>query len=239
MRTKLKRIRELFPLNDRTKLLVSICAAGAVLLTAMLLPLAFRTAPETGTTEQPASVRDRFSLFAEYWQRGPEESALSISRPEKLDDRTKTDCEERMRKLAERCVDDRALAYTAPTGSEYTAIRDESGTEILLCRMWLEARGDWQNWLDVCFDADSGEIYYLYLSRECLTNRQLYADAAVPDVAGITAGISDAYGWTLRWLDDNGSDSAAAVFETEQGTVCYQIDCKAFDALIDVKLCCR
>jgi hypothetical protein len=235
---KLKKIRDLFPLNDRTKLLVSICAAGAVLLAAMLLPLAFRSRVGTAP-EEPGAERDRFALFADYWLRGPEESALGVSHPDKLREGTKTACEERMRMLVERCAEDHALNYTGPTGSEYTVIRDESGTQILLCRMWLEARGDWQNWLDVCFDAESGEIYYLYLSRECLTNRQDYQTAAPPDPAGIAEQLAEGYGWKLRWLDQSDSGSSAAVYETESGTVCYQIDCKTFDTLIDIKLCCR
>ena len=235
---KLKKIRELFPLNDRAKLLVSICAAGAVLLAAMLLPLAFR-ASDGNVSEKPDTPRDRFALFAEYWLRGPEESALSISHPDKLSETTKTACEDQMRKLVERCAEDHALNYTGPTGSEYTMIRDESGTQLLLCRMWLEARGDWQNWLDVCFDAENGEIFYFYLSRECLTNRRDYQTGTVPDAAGVAGILSETYGWTLRWLDPNDAGSTAAVFETENGTVCYQIDCKAFDTLVDIKFCCR
>ena len=72
-------------------------------------------------------------------------------------------------------------------------------------------------------------------------NRNVLAEVFLGDFreAALCAQLAETYGWTLRWLDPNDTGSSAAVFETENGTVCYQIDCKVFDALIDIKLCCR
>ena len=161
-----------------------------------------------------------------------------MTKEEKPSQETTRACAAVMRRLVEECVNDRQLSYEAPDGSEYTLITDENGAQVRLCRMWLEARGDWQNWLDACFDADSGELYYLYLSRECLRNQNQYSGMGGLNARDVADSLAEGYGWTLRWLDE-GKEGAAALFTTENGTACYQIDCRSYDTLIDVKLCCR
>ena len=235
----MKKIRELFPWDDRTRLMFSAAAVGVILLAAILLPLAFRT-DGRGAAGQNQSKTDKFSLFAGYWERGPEECGFSISRPESLSEETKERCETVMRTLMARCINDQALDYAGPTGSEYTVISDVNGEELQLCRMWLEQQGDWQNWMDVCFDAETGQVYYLYLSRECLHNQSDYAEQMqVPDLRGLADGLASEYGWSLRWMSGDSDGSAAAVFRTGDSMVCYQIDCRAFDALVDIKFCCK
>ena len=224
--------------SDRTKLLVSVCAVGCVLIAAMLLPLAFRAAP---APDEPAgmTLEERTRMFADYWTNGPDESGFTVEKPDPVPRQMRETCETVMRTTIARSIDDRALADFAPTGSEYTIVSDGDGREIHVCRMWLEARGDWQNWLDVCMDADTGEIYYFYLSRECLTNRKLYPAAEEADAAQIAEQLAAENGWTLRYLAEEDGGAAAAVFSSAGGTLCYQIDCRIYDALIDVKLGCR
>ena len=232
----MKKARKLF-LDERYKLLLTCAAAVVLLLTALLLPLAFRGTEEVETPGL-ASAEEKRRLFADYWLLGPVEPGITVTKEENPSPGTVRACEAVMERLVAECIDDRQLAYDAPNGSEYTRLSDDSDTQVQLCRMWLEARGDWQNWLDVCFDAESGELYYLYLSRECLSNRNKYGALSGLSARDIADSLAEEYDWTLRWLEE-GKESAAALFTTGLGTACYQIDCRSYDMLIDVKLCCR
>lgn len=232
----MKRARKL-RLDDRAKLLLTSGLAAVLLITALLLPLAFRGG-EAPVAPAAASEGKR-RLFADYWLLDPAELGITVTKESNVSRETAQACEAVMQRLVEECIDDRQFYYEVPDGSEYTTLRDASGTQVRLCRMWLEAQGDWRNWLDACFDAESGEVYYLYLSRECLTNRSDYGRDQGGDVRTVAEGLASAYGWTLRWLEE-GAESASALFTgADGGTACYQIDCRCYEMLVDVKLCCR
>ena len=224
--------------GERTKLLLSIGAVVLVLIAAMLLPLAFRTAPGGEEPAAALTLEERTRMFADYWTLGAEAAGFNVTKPDPVPRKMKETCETVMRTLIARSIDDQGLEDLTPTGSEYTVVTDGEGREIQLCRMWLEKRGDWQNWMDVCFDADSGELYYYYLSRECLTNRKLYERPDL-DAEGIAASLAEDYGWTLRYLAEEADGGAAALYSSAGGTLCYAISCRVYDALIDIKLCCR
>ena len=236
----MKKLRDLLQLDDRMQMIASAAAVGAVLIAAMLVPLAFRTSgagAEQSDGDPPAS---RSAVFAAYWNDAPGGENIRVEKPENVPEKQTELCETVMQTLIARCISDQGVDTPEPTGREYTVLHDESGTELQLCRMWLEVRGDWQNWLDVCFDSSTGELYYLYLSRECLTNGQNYPSGEEPvNAAYIADTLAREYGWTLRSLSGGESGSAAAVFSSGSGTLCYQIDCKIYDALVDIRLCCR
>ncbi len=223
--------------SDRAKLLFSFCGTALVLIAAMLLPLGFRTSPGAEHTAAAMTLEERTQMFADYWTNGAEAGGYLVEKPDPVPRKMKETCETVARTLIARAIDDRALADTTPTGSEYTVVSDGAGRELKLCRMWLERRGDWQNWLDVCMDAETGEIYYFYLSRECLTNRKSYS---LPEQAGpsqIAESLATENGWTLRRLAEEES-GAVAVYSSAGGTLCYTISCRLYDALIDVKIAC-
>ena len=235
MKKLLERLR---PESDRTKLFASIGAVVLVLIVAMLLPLAFRTDPAADKSPAALTLEERSLMFAAYWNEGAETGGFTVEKPDPVPRRMKETCETVMRTIIARSIDDHALSDAMPTGSEYTVVSDGDGRELKLCRMWLERRGDWQNWLDVCMDADTGELYYFYLSRECLTNRKNYAPPEQTRAEQIAELLATENGWTLRWLADE-DGAAAAVYSTPGGTLCYEISCRVYDALIDVKLACR
>ena len=236
MKKLLERLR---PDSDRKKLIASACAVGLVLIAAMLLPLAFRTAPDASPPPAELTQAERMRMFADYWTLGAEASGFTVTKPETVPHRMRETCETVMHTLIARSIDDRGLSDPTPTGSEYTYVSDGAGREIAVCRMWLEARGEWQNWMDVCMDAETGALYYFYLSRECLTNRRNYS---VPDNAGceqIAETLAAENGWTLRHLAEAGDGAALAVYAADGGTLCWQISSRVYDALIDVKVSCR
>ena len=223
--------------SDRTKLLVSVCAVALVVVAAILLPLAFRTAP---TGEDPVSgmtLEERTQMFAEYWNLGAEDSGFTVMKPDPVPKKMKETSETVMRTIIARNIDDKGLDDLSPTGSEYTVVSDGE-REIHICRMWLEKRGDWQNWLDVCFDADTGELYYFYLSRALLTNRSLYQQEHT-DAAAVAEKLAGDNGWTLRYFAEGTDGAATALYSTPGGTLCYDVSCRVYDALVDIKLSCR
>jgi len=224
--------------SERSKLLISIGAVALVIIAAMLLPLTFRTAPEGEEPDAGLSLEERTRMFADYWTLGAEAGGFTVTKPDPVPRRMKETCETVMRTLIARSIDDKALEDLSPTGSEYTVVTDGEGREMRICRMWLEKRGDWQNWMDVCMDADTGEVYYYYLSRECLTNRKLYA-ATDTDAASIAETLAEDSGWTLRYLAEEGDGAATALYSTDGGTLCYAVSCRVYDALVDIKLSCR
>ena len=223
---------------ERNRLLISVCGAALVVVAAMLIPLGFRASPSGENAPTVMSLEERTQMFADYWAVGAEEGGFLVEKPDPVPRKMKETCETVMRTIIARSIDDHALTDAMPTGSEYTVVSDGDGRELKLCRMWLERRGDWQNWLDVCMDAETGELYYYYLSRECLTNRKNYAPPEQTRAEQIAELLATENGWTLRWLADE-DGAAAAVYSTPGGTLCYEISCRVYDALIDVKLACR
>ena len=225
--------------GERTQLLLSVAGVAVVVIAAMLLPLAFRASGGGDAPTEEMTLEERTQLFSLYWNRGAEDNGLTVTKPDPVPRRMKDTCETVMHTLIARSIDDQGLDDLTPTGSEYTVVTDGEGRELHLCRMWMEKRGDWQNWMDVCFDADTGELYYYYLSRECLTNRQLYRREETPDARQIAEKLAEEKGWTLRYLTEGADGTAAAVCSTPGGTVCFEISCRWYDALVDVKLCCQ
>ena len=225
--------------GERTQLLLSVAGIAVVVIAAMLLPLAFRGNGGGDAPKAEMTLAERTQLFSLYWNQGAENNGLTVTKPDPVPRKMKETCETVMHTLIARSIDDQGLEDLTPTGSEYTVVTDGEGRELQLCRMWLEKRGDWQNWMDVCFDAETGELYYYYLSRECLTNRRLYRREDVPDAKRLAEKLAEDKGWTLRYLTEGADGAAAAVYSTPGGTVCFEISCRWYDALVDVKLCCR
>lgn len=220
--------------DERGKLFAAACVCGVLLAAAALLPLAFRTAAPAA--EPPDfTMGEKAALFVTYWYN--EAVGLRVEKLDTPDDRISAFCEDRMSELSTRCLVDLALTDRTPTGSEYTAVTGEAGT-LRLCRMWFQGRGDWQNWLDVCFDADTGDVYYLYVSRECLTNLNLYAYGERPAAEEIAAGVAEAYGGALRYFLPDGNGGGTAVLGVDDETLCYEISRVWYDTLIDIRINC-
>jgi len=240
----LKKLFERLPLprDDRSKLLFAAAAAGIMLAVALVLPLLFR-APMPEPVASALTAEEKMLIFTDCvrMESGEEvERALKMEKLEAPESSTAVYCETMMRTLVARSIRDDAFSYEKPSGSEYVRVTDGEERELSLCRMWLESRGDWQNWLDVRFDAQTGMLYYYYLSRECLQNRENYAPDAedTATAESVAEAMAVEAGWQLRWMETQPDGSAVALFSTQNGTASYRIACTVYDTLIDIHISC-
>ncbi len=222
-------------LDERRQVILSACLVGALLMFAALFPLLLRTpVARQSETDSAFGTAAQCDLFLDYWEHGVEGEGQVI--PILPDGEMERFCRARMEALVNRWVDDRAFTYSAPTGQSYTALNGAAGS-LLLCRMWLQARGDWQNWIDACFNAETGQIYYLYVSRECLANAETYFGTQT-DAEAVSLAVAEESGLTLRRF--RGDETAGdALLETRNGSiVCYDVRGVWYDALIDIRVIC-
>ncbi|MCL1828736.1 MAG: hypothetical protein FWG32_04480 [Oscillospiraceae bacterium] len=49
-------------------------------------------------------------------------------------------------------------------GEQFYAIADDSGGRFILYHVWYQWTGNWNNWFNLCVDADTGVIYCFYIS---------------------------------------------------------------------------
>lgn len=227
-------------LNDRMKLIIYGGVTAAVFVVSALLPLLFRgggTAPPQSTG---LSAGDRAGIFAAYWNGTDEDCKVSQTGEPKKDELEK--CTARMDEISRLCLVDRSAGEVKSEGSEFFSV-SRGEDEIRLCRMWIEVQGDWRSWLDVCFDADNGDMYYFYLSADCLTNPGKYSNV-IPedgiDADMIAAYLSQARGYELLHLSrDTADEIVTAIYNAEGSAVCMSIDFVCYKyAFIDVKICC-
>lgn len=235
MRSILRKLRS--PWDDRKKLITEGLACLGLLIVALLLPLAFLTPPEGSRAAETLTLDEKAAMFVAWWYDG-DKSDFDVEHVEPDEHDAAGFCAERMEELTARCIDDRAFRMQDAEvfGEEYVDLEGDAGT-LRLCRMWLQARGDWQNWLDVCFDADTGLLYYLYLSRECQSNQNLYIlpEEERPTAGSVARGLArENEGELRRFLDDGAGGTA--LITCGDGSICYSVSCVYYDALIDIRI---
>lgn len=226
-------------MNDRMKLILYGGVTAAVFVVCALVPLLFRGGEAAGGQSDGLSAGDRAGLFAAYWNGvGEDWQASSIGEPE--DDELER-CLARMEEISRLCLVERGSGEVKAEGSGYFSV-SRGGEEIRLCRMWLEVQDGWRSWLDVCFDMDSGDVYYFYLSADCLTDPGKYL-TLIPngmDADSIAAHLSRERGYELLHLSrDEADEVVTAIYNAEGSAVCVSISCVCYkSAFIDVKICC-
>lgn len=233
----MKRFLESERWNEKTRMIAIAIVTGAILLFAMLFPLAFLQNAETEAPKEAATLDARSALFAEYWAAGEDQAGFLAEGALPPDGAKLERCEALMAEIISACIADTQLDDMTPTGHDYISISDGE-TDVNLCRMWMERKGDWRNWLDVCFDADSGEIYYLYLSCERLHNSEAYAGYVQALYTRLRELLQRQVQGSVRYTNIEGEKTEIAVFTGENGTVCYRIGGVVYDELIDVKFAC-
>lgn len=227
-------------INERTELIIFCTLAAVIFLIAALMPLRFQN--EEALTTSEMSMGERAAIFSAYWNE-PDGSRVSMESGGKLDESTRDACEARMAELLTRCTIDRENGAAKKEGSEYFVLTSKGG-EVNVCRKWVEWQGDWRNWLDTCFDADSGELYYLYLSAECLSGYTNYVGAlpAQFGAAYVAEMLADEMDYELLYLDvpDDEPNSIIASYNCGGSALRLCISCIYHETvLVDVKICCE
>ncbi len=226
-------------MNDRMKLIIYGGVTAAVFVVSALVPLLFRGGEAARPQKDGLSAGDRAAVFAAYWNGPDEDCQVSIIGEPKKDELER--CSARMDEISLMCLADKSSGDVKSEGSEYVSV-SRGGDEIRLCRMWLEVQDDWRSWLDVCFDMDTGDVYYFYLSADCLTNPGKYL-TLIPDgmdADRIAAHLAREKGYELLHLSrDDADEVVTAIYNAEGSAVCMSISCVCYkSALIDVKICC-
>ncbi len=215
----------------------------AVLVLALLLPLAFYD--EDGASGEGSSGgknEDKYStkitggdIFSDYWLVKGGTTAEVLNEVD-------AEVQEKCRSFAETLC---SLIYdeNKPTadkfGMQYSRVSLVEGKgEIKLCRLWCEWRGDWQNWIDAFYDFETGEIYYLYISCECLENRGRYGDAPSLTAKLAAEELGDFCAFDLiRFID---GPNPVAVYANGRELRFFNIDCTYYPStLVDIKICAR
>ena len=222
------------------QLIVYCSLAAVVFLVSALLPLGLRT---DGEVDVPGmTVGERAAVFSAYWDE-PDGSRVSMKNEGKLEPEVQKACEERMSVIMDSCRIDQQTGAAKKEGSEYFTLVSKAG-DVNICRKWVEWQGDWRNWMDVCFDADSGELYYLYVSAECLSNYKSYTGALPAEfgAAYIAECLGKEMGYELLYLDvpEDNPNSMIASYHCGSSALRLRINCNYHESvLLDVLIKCE
>ncbi len=232
MLNKLKKARD--TLSEKTKLLIYVLVAGAVFLTSCFMPLAFRG---DGLADPSFTTGERAAMFVKYNAKDSSIRYKVINDPEK--DQLKF-CEERFNEIAGSCILDTASRKMLTEGQTFIYLTD-GDKSMTLCRMWLQDKGDWTNWIEIYMDAESGFIYYLYVSSTCVSNNDSYASAIEEELnAKILASLlAKESGYDLKVVNWSGKteDSATAYTSLDGSALVWEIYCSYYpSAILDVKI---
>lgn len=225
-------------MKDKLRLWIYGGVTAAVFILAAVIPLT--VSGGRAAQENSLSLGERAAIFAQYWNSDSGEArAEKIETPDAKDERY---CRERMKKLLELCSVDKREQSVEYSGSEYLSISSADG-EMRICRMWVQRQGDWRSWVDVCFDMDTGDVYYLYTSSECVTNSAEYIDAvpAELDAKYVADYISENTGYSILRFDWSGGmgDTADVILIQKGNAAALKINCTYYTAsLLDIKIVC-
>ncbi len=231
MIAKLKKFRD--SLSEKTKKYVYIGTALLVFLISCFLPLAF----SGGTDVNSSNESEKAALFVKYINNEKYVKSKVDAKPSNAKIKF---CEEIFNEILSVGLIDSSPRKTVSEGYEFINVSYE-GESIELCRMWLQDQGDWTNWIDVYIDANSGFIYYLYISGICIYNNADYLKAfeVAPDCKNIATYISEKYGYNLEIVNWSGkSEDSAKVFMRLGGeALVWGINCSYHPgSLIDIKI---
>ncbi len=231
MISKLKQFRD--SLSEKTKKYVYIGTALLVFLISCFLPLAF----SGGANVSSANESEKAFIFVKYINNEKYVKSKINTKPGNAKIKF---CKEIFNEILANGVIDNASRKTISEGCEFINVSYE-GESIELCRMWLQDQGDWTNWVDIYIDADTGFVYYLYISGICVYNNAEYLDAfdVNPDCRNIASYIAEKYGYNLEIVNWSGkSEDSAKVFMRLGGkALVWSISCSYHPgSLMDIKI---
>ncbi|MBE7017334.1 MAG: hypothetical protein E7420_04170 [Ruminococcaceae bacterium] len=231
MITKLKKFRD--SLSEKTKKYVYVGTALIVFLAACFLPLAF--SGRSGINYENTS--ENAVLFVKYINNEKYVKSKINNKPSNSQVKF---CNEIFDELLSSCILDKSSRKVLNEGCEFITVTYENET-IELCRMWLQDQGDWTNWVDVYIDAETGFIYYMYVSGICVYNNSQYLNAleTAPDCKSIASIVAAESGYNLELVNWSGkSEDTAKVFTRIGGeSLVWNINCSYHPgSIIDIQI---
>lgn len=126
---------------------------------------------------------------------------------------------------------------------DLVVIRDDQGKSFRILRFLLGWDTDWKNWIQVVFDADTGEIYFFYSSALCNKNHADYENLILPvDPVQVAEALKPCLGfdkYSIYWNGDI-EEFAEITFENNSERVIYSIKCNYVpSSLFDCKVIMR
>ena len=190
-------------MNKPIRALLSIFLTAAIIILAAWLPKAMFG----GTKDEPAAPRatDKESpvgiMRAEYLSR-----ALMTSERFLYEDYAEAD--PAMRAKAMQTINDFLIKTEVPNflydemknladsaNIQSLSINTKGGAKLPVIRMFLQWQVNWNNWIDVYIDGDSGKILYLYASGSCINQVKTDETALVPSLDLIASVFSEHSGY--------------------------------------------
>lgn len=229
----LKRLRD--KLSEKTKLIIYICITVGFFLTACFLPLAFKGRGEGG--DEYFDNGARAAMFLGYHNKSSDVQCKVLDGFSSADEKY---CSGRASEISSFCRLDKKSGKKITDGTEYLQLSDGENT-LRIYHTWLQDEGDWTNWLDLYFDADTGFVYYIYVSSVCLNNSSDYISALDSSFNSrfVANLIAEQTGFTLKHFSwsGNAEDTAYAVTSNGGDTVCWNINCSYYEStMLDVKI---
>ncbi len=230
-------------MTGRTRGAVFAAAAGFLLLCA-LLPLAFsgeeKPPDEPGNTVMsqptpavptyiPTELNDRIRLFDTYFD-GDAGSIIKteLKAGEIEPAQTTANCQDVLEKLIAVLTIDQAEENNVNVSgiNYYTLVDSRTGASIRVAEGFRDWYGDWKNWLRICIDMDTQDVYYVYLSSNCLYNFDRYN--YIIDANEIARGFGESMGWELTGSNDagpteDGKESLDVVYYNGGGYLAYRL----------------
>jgi len=229
----LKRLRD--ELSEKTKLIVYLSITLIVFVSSCLLPLAFKGRADV--SEHFFDTAERAAMFSAYHNKNKD---VSVKVLDKLANADENFCKNRANEIISYCRIDNKSGKSITNGNEFLQLSDGENT-LRLYHIWVQDEGDWTNWMDIYFDADTGFIYYLYVSSVCLDNASDYIGALDSsfNTKYVANMIAEQTGMPLKHFSwsGNAEDAGYAVTGKEGNIVCWTVNCSYYDAtMLDVKI---
>ncbi len=228
---RLLKFRDSF--SEKSKMFIYILTACLVFLTSCFLPLAFRG---DNFISDDFDTGKRAAMFVKY-QSGDKTIREKVNnKPNSADIKF---CQDIFDEIIGYGILDEAPRKTVTEG--YSFVNISTGeTSMRLCRMWLQDKGDWNNWIDVYIDVDTGFVYYLYISSIC-ENSKNYHSAVEGELnaKSVASTIAKETGYDLKIVNWSGKaeDTAAAYMASNGEALIWNINCSYYDAtMLDIKI---
>lgn len=210
----------------------SLAATAVLLVAALLLPLTLMGGSYVGDSGVAAA------MFADWWRGG---NTYRAQRLASVTGESERYAEARLNELVAECLPPDEGAATLNSGIDLVTLTNADGGQVRLCREWRLTAGTWARWIDVCFDMDTGFVYYIYLSGQRLSGSA--ADAVSADSLAETLYLSD--GWEMlstgEQVYESGRTGVTGVLTRAGSEISFSMDTdalRAADGYFDIRYTC-